>query len=146
MFHGASSGSTAGGVKLIRHMLLLKNGWLELKRQIHPSAILPVRYNGKAVSQDIIYNVLAFIMIYISIFAVGSVFVASTGVDFVTAIGATAACLGNVGPGIGGVGPMNTYVDLPDSSKWFLSFLMLIGRLELFTFLVLFTPSFWRKN
>jgi trk system potassium uptake protein TrkH len=119
---------------------------MELKRQIHPAAILPVRYNGKAVSQDIIYNVLAFVMIYISIFAVGSVFVAATGVDFVTALGATAACLGNVGPGIGDVGPSSTFVNLPDTSKWFLSFLMLIGRLELFTFLVLFTPSFWRKN
>jgi len=146
MFHGASTGSTSGGVKLVRHVLLLRNGWLELKRQIHPSAILPVRYNGKAVSQDIIYNVLAFIMIYISIFAVGSVFVAASGVDFVTALGATAACLGNVGPGIGGVGPSSSFVNLPDISKWFLSFLMLIGRLELFTFLVLFTPSFWSKN
>ncbi|MCP4461083.1 MAG: TrkH family potassium uptake protein [Cytophagales bacterium] len=146
MFHGASTGSTSGGVKLVRHVLLIRNGWLELKRQIHPSAILPVRYNGKAVSQDIIYNVLAFIMIYISIFAVGSVFVAASGVDFVTALGATAACLGNVGPGIGEVGPSSTFVNLPDISKWFLSFLMLIGRLELFTFLVLFTPSFWRKN
>ena len=146
MFHGASAGSTAGGVKLVRHVLILRNGWQELKRQMHPSAILPVRYNGKVVSQDIIYNVLAFIMIYISIFAVGSVIVAATGVDFITALGATAACLGNVGPGIGGVGPMSNFAHLPDFSKWFLSFLMLIGRLELFTFLVLFTPYFWRKN
>ena len=146
MFHGASAGSTAGGVKLVRHVLILRNGWQELKRQIHPAAILPVRYNGKAVSQDIIYNVLAFIMIYISIFALGSVIVAASGVDFVTALGATAACLGNVGPGIGGVGPMSTFAHLPDFSKWILSFLMLIGRLELFTFLVLFTPYFWRKN
>ena len=146
MFHGASAGSTAGGVKLVRHVLIIRNGWQELKRQIHPAAILPVRYNGNAVSQDIIYNVLAFIMIYISIFAVGSVIVAATGVDFITALGATAACLGNVGPGIGGVGPTSNFAHLPDFSKWFLSFLMLIGRLELFTFLVLFTPYFWRKN
>ncbi len=146
MFHGASAGSTSGGVKLVRHVLIIRNGLQELKRQIHPAAILPVRYNGNAVSQDIIYNVLAFIMIYISIFAVGSVFVAATGVDFVTALGATAACLGNVGPGIGGVGPSSSFAHLPDISKWFLSFLMLIGRLELFTFLVLFTPYFWRKS
>ncbi len=146
MFHGASAGSTAGGIKLVRHVLFLKNGWIELKRQIHPSAILPVRYNTKAVSQQIIHNILAFVMIYISIFALGSVLVAAMGVDFETALGATAACLGNVGPGIGKVGPADTFFLLPDLSKWFLSFLMLIGRLELFTVLVLFTPYFWRKT
>ena len=133
-------------MKLVRHVLFLKNGWMEFKRQIHRSAIIPVRYNGKAVSQDIIYNVLAFVIIYISIFAAGSAFVAGFGVDFETALGATAACLGNVGPGIGSVGPADTFSHLPDPTKWFLSFLMLIGRLELFTVLLLFTPFFWRKN
>lgn len=146
MFHGASAGSTSGGVKLVRHVLFLKNGWMELKRQIHPNAILPVRYNGQSVPAQIIYNILAFFVIYVSIFAAGSVIVGAMGVEFETALGATAACLGNVGPGIGQVGPADTFYFLPDASKWFLSFLMLIGRLELFTVLVLFTPYFWRKT
>lgn len=145
MFFGASAGSTAGGVKIVRHILLIKNSILELKRQIHPSAVIPVRYNGKAVSRDITFNILAFIMIYISIFAFGSIVMATFGVDFNTAIGSVATCLGNIGPGIGSVGPVDNFAHLPDVSKWFLSFLMLLGRLELFTVLILFTPYFWRK-
>lgn len=145
MFVGASAGSTAGGVKIVRHILLIKNSILELKRQIHPSAVIPVRYNGKAVSRDITFNILAFIMIYISIFALGSIVMGTFGVDFNTAIGSVATCLGNIGPGIGTVGPVDNFAHLPAASKWFLSFLMLLGRLELFTVLILFTPYFWRK-
>lgn len=146
MFFGASAGSTAGGVKIVRHVILVKNSILELKRQIHPSAVIPVRFNKKAISQDITFNILAFIMIYISIFGVGSVVIAATGVDFMTAIGSVATCLGNIGPGLGTVGPVNNFAHLPDLAKWILSFLMLVGRLELFTVLMLFTPYFWRKH
>ena len=146
MFIGASAGSTAGGVKIVRHVILLKNSLLELKRQIHPSAIIPVRYNGKAVTQDITFNVLAFIIIYILIFALGTLSMASTGVDFMTAVGATATSLGNIGPGIGAVGPVDNFAHLPGAGKWILSFLMLLGRLELFTVIILFTPYFWNKN
>jgi trk system potassium uptake protein TrkH len=145
MFFGASAGSTGGGVKIVRHIILLKNSVLELKRQLHPSAVIPVRLNKKAISRDITFNVLAFIMIYITIFALGSIFMAFLGVDFVTAIGSTAACLGNVGPGIGSVGPADNFAHIPTTGKWFLSFLMLLGRLELFTVLMLLTPYFWRK-
>ncbi len=146
MFFGASAGSTAGGVKIVRHIILVKNSILELKRQIHPSAVIPVRFNGKAVSRDITFNILAFIMIYFSIFGVGSIIIAATGVDFMTAVGAVATCLGNIGPGVGSVGPVNNFAHLPDLAKWILSFLMLVGRLELFTVLMLFTPYFWRKH
>jgi len=146
MFVGASAGSTAGGVKIVRHILLIRNSILELKRQIHPSAIIPVRFNGKAVSQDIIYNILAFIMIYILVFAMGSIAMALMGVDFVTAIGSVATSLGNIGPGIGSVGPVDNFAHLPTGGKWLLAFLMLLGRLELFTVLILFTPYFWRKS
>ncbi|MEQ9423885.1 MAG: TrkH family potassium uptake protein [Cyclobacteriaceae bacterium] len=146
MFFGGSAGSTAGGVKIVRHVVLIKNGLLEFKRQIHPTAVLPVRLNKKAVSQDITFTVLAFIMIYISIFAIGSIIMASMGVDFETALGAVAACLGNVGPAIGKVGPLYSYSEIPDAGKWFLSGLMLLGRLELFTVLILFTPYFWRRQ
>jgi trk system potassium uptake protein len=145
MFAGGSAGSTAGGVKLVRHILLIKNSVIELKRQLHPSAIIPVRFNGKAVSREITFNVLAFIMIYILIFCIGSVVVSSFGIDFNTALGAVATTLGNIGPGIGQVGPVDNFAHLPGGVKWILSFMMLLGRLELFTVMILFTPYFWRK-
>ncbi len=145
MFAGASAGSTAGGVKLVRHILLIKTAVLEFKRLIHPNAVIPVRYNGKTVSGDITFNVLAFIMIYILIFCIGFLIVSAFGIDFVTSIGAVAATLGNVGPAIGGVGPMDNFGHLPGAVKWVLSFLMLLGRLELFTIMILFTPYFWKK-
>ncbi|MCV9388190.1 TrkH family potassium uptake protein [Reichenbachiella ulvae] len=145
MFVGASAGSTAGGVKIVRHLILVKNSILELKRQLHPSAILPVRFNGKAVHKDITFNILAFIMIYISIFAFGSILVSFIGVDFMTSISAVATCLGNIGPGLGNVGPVDHFGEIPVLAKWVLSILMLLGRLELFTVLILFTPYFWKK-
>ncbi len=145
MFIGASAGSTAGGVKIVRHAILIKNSVLEMKRQIHPAAVIPVRYNGKAVTQDITFNVLAFFVIYITVFALGTIVMALTGVDFMTAVGATATSLGNIGPGIGTVGPVDNFAHLPEAGKWVLSFLMLLGRLELFTVLILFTPYFWSR-
>ncbi len=145
MFVGASAGSTAGGVKIIRHIILIKNSVLELKRQLHPSAVIPVRFNKKAVPRDITFNILAFIMIYISIFAFGSMMMAMLGLDFETAVGSVATSLGNIGPGIGTVGPMHNFAHIPSAGKWVLSFLMLLGRLELFTVLMLLTPYFWRK-
>lgn len=146
MFIGASAGSTAGGVKIVRHIVLIKNSILEMKRQVHPSAIIPVRLNGNAITQDITFNVLAFFIIYITIFAVGSVAIALIGVDFMTAVGAVATSLGNIGPGLGSVGPVDNFAHLPGAAKWILSFLMLLGRLELFTVLILFTPYFWNRN
>lgn len=146
MFFGGSAGSTAGGVKIVRHVVLVKNSLLELERQMHPTAVIPVRLNKSAVERDITFKVLAFIMIYISIFAMGSVIMAMIGVDFETALGSVATSLGNIGPGIGGVGPAHNFADIPDIGKWFLSSLMLLGRLELFTVLILFTPYFWRRH
>lgn len=145
MFTGGSAGSTAGGVKLVRHILLIKNSILELKRILHPSAIIPVRFNDKAVNRDITFNVLAFMMIYILILCFGVLAVASFGLDFSSSLGAVATSLGNIGPGLGDVGPVDNFAHLPGGVKWILSFLMLIGRLELFTVLILFTPYFWRK-
>jgi len=145
MFIGASSGSTAGGVKVIRHVILVKNSLLELQRLLHPNAVLPVRINNRAVTKDITFNVLAFMIIYFMIFALGSVIMSLIGVDFVTALGSVATSVGNIGPGIGSVGPVNNFAHIPYLGKWFLSFLMLLGRLELFTVLILFTPYFWRK-
>ena len=146
LFFGGSAGSTAGGVKIVRHIILVKNSILELKRQLHPSAIIPVRLNGRAVDQSITFNVVAFIMTYIIIFALGSVIMTMFGVDLLTAMGSVATSLGNVGPGIGDVGPVDNFAWLPSGAKWFLAILMLIGRLELFTVLILFTPYFWSRH
>ncbi len=146
MFVGGSAGSTAGGVKIVRHVILFKNSFLELKRQLHPSAVMPVRLNRKAVRQEITFTVLAFIMIYFLIFAVGSLLVALTGVDFLTSIGAVATSLGNIGPGLNKVGPVENFAGLPSAAKWMLSLLMLLGRLELFTVLMLFTPHYWKRG
>lgn len=145
LFIGGCAGSTAGSIKVVRHFLLFKNGFLELKRLIHPRAVIPVRVNGKAIQMEIISNVQAFFILYILIFVLSSIILSVAGLDFLTAIGASATCLGNVGPGIGTVGPVANFSHLPDITKILLSFLMLIGRLELFTVLVIFSPSFWRK-
>lgn len=145
MFIGGSAGSTGGGIKVIRQSLLIKNSFLEMRRSIHPNAILPAKYNGKSVSQDIVYKVMAFFLVYILVFASGVMVLTAMGIDFDTSIGASAACLGNIGPGIGKVGPVSNYLFLPDGAKWVLSFLMVLGRLELFTVLMLFSRHFWRK-
>ena len=146
LFAGGSAGSTAGGVKMIRHVMLYKNSGGELKRQLHPNAIIPVRIDGKAISIETTSSVLAFIIFYIVLFALGSILLAAMGIDFDTSIGAVATSLGNTGPGIGQVSPSYSFNFLPDAAKWELSFLMLVGRLELFTVLLLLSPYFWRKN
>ena len=145
MFVGGSAGSTGGGVKVVRHLLLIKNSWLELKRVIHPNAIIPVKFNGKSVSQDIIFNVMGFFLIYVLVFAAGTLLMTLLGYDFETSIGATIASLGNIGPGIGGVGPVENYGFFSIAAKWLLSFLMLLGRLELFTVLIILSPAFWKS-
>jgi trk system potassium uptake protein TrkH len=145
MFIGGSAGSTGGGIKIARHLLLVKNSWVELKRAIHPQAVIPVKFNGKSVTQQIIFNVMAFFLLYMMIFATGVVVISFIGFDFQTAIGSVAATLGNIGPGIGGVGPVENYAFFTPFAKWFLSFLMLLGRLELFTVLIVLSPAFWKS-
>lgn len=146
MFLGGSAGSTSGGVKVVRHLLLIKNGFLEFKRALHPSAILPVRYNMKAISGDIVFNILGFFILYMLSFIIGALVFSMFQLDFASAIGLAASSLGNVGPALGDFGPVNNYAALPPLAQWWASFLMLIGRLELFTVLVLFTPFFWRNR
>lgn len=145
MFFGGSAGSTGGSIKIVRVVLLLKNSILELKRLIHPSAVIPVRLNSQAVTSQIVNNVLAFVSFYILTVMISTGVISAMGYDLESSLGAVAATLGNIGPGIGAVGPAENYADIPVFGKWFLSFLMLIGRLELFTVLLLFAPSFWRK-
>lgn len=145
MFLGGSAGSTAGGIKIVRIIIAVKNSFKEFKRLIHPHAVIPVRLNHKAISSDILRNVLAFIVVYIMTFAGGTIIMTFFGLDFDSAMGSVIATLGNIGPGIGSVGPSENFSAISDGGKWFLSFLMLIGRLELFTVLIIFTPFFWKK-
>ena len=145
MFIGGMAGSTAGGIKVLRQVLLVKNAMKELKRAIHPQAVIPVRLHGKAVSQDIIFKVIAFVQIYLLILVVSSLVMSLMGFDFNSALGVSIATLGNIGPGLGSVGPAENYAHVPLQGKWFLSFMMLLGRLELFTILILLTPAFWKR-
>jgi len=145
MFFGGSAGSTGGGPKIMRIVIMLKNSTQELKRMIHPNAVIPVRLNKMAVEERIVTNVLAFIAFYLLIAIISMVIMSVLGNDFDTSIGAVAATLGNIGPGIGKVGPALNYAEIHVVGKWYLSFLMLVGRLELFTVLVIFSPMFWRR-
>lgn len=146
MFVGASAGSTSGGVKIVRHIIIFRNGFSEFKRLLHPRAIIPVRFNKKTVESGIVLNVLAFFMIYMGLFAIGCLAMGAFGNDYVTVLGSVATSLGNVGPGLGDVNPVSNFAHFGIGEKFLLSFFMLLGRLELFTVLILFTPYFWRTT
>jgi len=145
MFIGGSAGSTAGGVKVVRHLIIIKNAYLEFRRLLHPRAVIPVRINDQSVEPKNVYNVLAFFFIYILIFIIGALVISAFGYDIMTAAGASIACLGNIGPGLGGVDPSHNFAFFSEGAQLFLSFLMLLGRLELFTVLILLTPAFWNN-
>jgi len=146
MFLGGSAGSTSGGIKIMRHIMIIKNGLLEFRRSLHPNAVLPVRYNGKSVRANIVYNIVGFFVLYMLLFLIGALVLGTMGIDFVTALGGAASSLGNVGPAFGSLYPLSNFNDLPDAGKWWLGFLMLAGRLELFTVLILLTPYFWKRT
>lgn len=146
MFLGGSAGSTAGGVKVVRHLVMIKNGFLEFKRALHPNAIIPVRYNRKTVSKEIVFNILGFFILYMLLFIFGALALGLMGLDFETAVGGAASSLGNVGPAFGDLNPLQNFDSLPKAGKWWCAFLMLLGRLELFTVLILLTPFFWRNR
>ena len=145
MFFGGSAGSTGGGPKIMRIVVMLKNSTQELKRMIHPNAMIPVRLNKTAVEESVVKSVLAFMAFYAIIAVIAIGVMSALGNDLDTSLGAVAATLGNIGPGIGKVGPALNFSEIHVAGKWFLSFLMLVGRLELFTVLVIFSPAFWRR-
>ena len=145
MFFGASSGSTSGGIKISRHLILIKNGFLEFKRSLHPNAILPLRYNHSVVKKEVVVNILAFFMLYLILFIIGAAVLSTQGLDFISSIGGSAASIGNVGPALGSIGPAFNYEQITGFAKIWCSFLMLVGRLELFTILIIFTPYFWKN-
>ncbi len=145
MFLGGCAGSTSGGIKVMRHLLIIKNGLLEFKRTLHTNAIIPVRFNKKTISEHIVYNIIAFFVLYMLLFIIGALVLGYLGLDFESAIGGAASSLGNVGPALGDLNPVVNFSALPAFGKWWCGFLMLLGRLELFTVLILFVPYFWKK-
>ena len=144
-FTGAASGSTAGGIKWVRIAVFAKSAMVELKRRIHPNAVIPVRFNGQAIPQATKDNVMAFMFFYILIIVIAVLIFCASGVPFEEAVGTAVSGIGNVGVSIGQYGPSGTYVAYPVVAKWTLTFVMLIGRLEIFTVLLLFTKALWRK-
>lgn len=145
MLTGASAGSTSGAMKMVRVVIVFKYCYYEFKRIVHPNAVVPVRYSGSLVKEDVITRVLAFVLLYLIVVMFGILALTLSGMGFIESVGGLITCLGGVGPGLGLVGPMGNYAYVSDFSKWFLSFIMLLGRLELFTVLLLFTPAYWKK-
>ncbi len=140
----ASSGSTGGGLKMIRTVLMLRQGVRELEHQLHPAALLPVKIGGHAVPNQIVFAIQAFVMMYIATIVTMTLVLLASGLDFVSAFSAVIACINNAGPGLNEVGPGTNYAGLNDFQTWVLAFTMLLGRLELITVFVLFTRAFWR--
>lgn len=145
MVHAGCAGSTSGGIKIMRWMLLLKGWKIEMRKLLHPRAVFVARYNGQAVSPDVMTAVQAFLVAYVSLFAVCTVLMAALGLDFASAASAVITCMSNIGPGLGSVGAVENFGHVHAAGKWILSFCMLMGRLELFTVLVLFSPGLWKR-
>jgi trk system potassium uptake protein TrkH len=146
MFMGACTGSTAGGMKLMRVIILAKHSLAMARKEIHPRAIFTIRYSGKVVSDDVMLKILGFFLFYMFVFFVVAAAVALMGVDVETSLGASIATLSNIGPGLGQVGPASNYAAVPLAAKVILAFSMLMGRLELYTVLVVMSPMFWRRT
>jgi trk system potassium uptake protein TrkH len=145
MFLGASAGSTGGGMKILRIMLCFKFCYKELFSLVHPHAVTTIKLGGQNVSEDVMRSVLGFLALYMGLFGISALLLAAVGVDFVTALSAVAASIGNIGPGFGSVGPVENYAQIPCLGKWLLIWCMLLGRLEIYTMLILLVPEFWRK-
>jgi trk system potassium uptake protein TrkH len=145
MFIGGCAGSTGGAIKCIRIYVLIKEAARELYRLVHPHAVAPVKLAGKVLSQDTLNGIRALFFLYIGIFLLASLAVSFLGADIITSVSAVATTLGNTGPGLGEVGPLDNFAHLPAASKWILTACMLFGRLEIYTLLILLFPEFWRK-
>ena len=144
MFTGGTAGSSSGGIKIVRLLIITKNNRQELKRQIHPNAYIPVRMDGRIIPETTIYNLLVFITIYFFMVCFGTFIVSMMGYDIITSFSTSASMLGNIGPGLGTFGPFTNYSTIPMAGKWFLAGLMLLGRLELLSVMILFTRNFYR--
>lgn len=145
MFIGGSAGSTGGGMKVMRLMILAKHSYRELLRLIHPRAVTSVKFGGRVVSPDVMSSLWGFFILWLGLLFISAFIVAASGVDVVTSFASVLACIGNIGPGIGAVGPTENYAAIPDLAKWTLTLCMLLGRLEIYTVIILFVPEFYRK-
>ncbi len=145
MFVGGMGGSTGGGMKVVRIMMLLKIAYRELYTAIHPRAVYRVKLGGTSISRELQGTVAGFFFLYMTIFALGTLVMTALGLDFITALTSVAATLNNIGPGLGTIGPTENFAHIPAAGKWVLMALMIVGRLELYTFLVILIPDFWRR-
>jgi trk system potassium uptake protein TrkH len=145
MFIGGCAGSTGGGMKIIRLFVLIKFVRTEIKKLLHPQAVIPTRIGTHVIPREIVTNVLGFFILMMTLFTLGVAIMSILGLDLISSLGVVAATLGNIGPGLGSVGPTDNYAHIPFVGKWILSFFMLAGRLEIYTVLILFAPSFWKK-
>ena len=145
MFIGACSGSTGGGIKVIRLVTLFKLGINEMKYLLHPKGVLPIWIDGKTIRKDMLYSISAFFFLYMLTLLTTTLVCASTGADITTSFSTALATVGNIGPGFGKIGPTDNYFFYPDYAKWFLSFAMIVGRLEVYTVLIIFTKAFWKR-
>ena len=145
MLFCACAGSTSGGIKIVRFIILCKNAMNEFKLQVHPNAILPVRLNDRVVPIEVVSKILAFMFLYLAILVASFLILSFSGMGFEESVGSAISCMGNSGVGLGSIGHTGYFANIPTFSKWYLSFLMLTGRLELFTVLSLFMPAFWKR-
>jgi trk system potassium uptake protein TrkH len=144
MFSGGSTGSTSGGIKIARHLIVLKNIKNAFRKLNHPKSITFLRLNGKSIAENTNISILSFVVLYLFLFILGTIIVVVTGVEPVTAASSVATCMAGIGPGLGTVGPMSNFAHMPDISKVVLSLLMIIGRLEIITVFTIFTRAFWK--
>lgn len=145
MLIGGCAGSTAGGIKVIRHLISIQRVRIELKQILHPRAMISQKFGEKFLDEALVTNVLQFIFLYILIALIGALIMTALGLDLLSGLSASIACLGNVGPGFAAVGPTVNYGFIPDVGKYVLCLLMLLGRLEIYTFVLLFIPDYWRE-
>ncbi len=145
MFIGGMAGSTGGGIKIMRVMVLVKHGYQQIFHIIHPHAVTTVKLGGKSVPQEILNGIWGFFILYLGLFVAAAFIMAAMGMDLISAFSSVAACIGNIGPGLGLVGPAANYLSVPETGKWILIFCMLLGRLEIYTVILLLTPEYWRK-
>ena len=145
MFLGAMAGSTGGGMKIMRIMLLARHGYQQIFRVIHPHAVTTLKLGGRPVPEEILSSIWGFFILYLGIFVVASLIMAALGLDLISSIGSVAASIGNIGPGLGVVGPEKNYLGIPLLGKWVLILCMLLGRLEIYTVIALLAPAYWRK-
>jgi len=145
MFFGAMAGSTGGGIKIVRLILMAKHSYQQVFNIIHPHAITTVKLGGKPVSTEVLSSIWGFFILYMGLFVVASLLMAALGLDFISSMSSVAASIGNIGPGFGIVGPIRNYLDIPMAGKWVLISCMLLGRLEIYTVIVLLVPEYWRK-